>query len=181
MEQRARKVAVRHLQGVVQTPQRRRERVADTWESTARRGVRLEHQERLVPRLREHCRVDIRLHEVDASLVRQELRELLQRVVRRVVRVREDDGTVVRGVSNRRSSGETPHSCVARFPLPFDSQERQIVRVCLHKAGVPDALGCPGARNTRRDQVVLDRNRRVVLVRLRKQGVLAEEVKLAVG
>lgn len=77
--------------------------------------------------------------------------------------------------------GEWPCSHAARFPLPFDSQEGQILRVCLNKAGVPDALGRPGARDTRCDQVVLDRDRRVILVRLRKQGVLAEEVKLAVG
>ena len=43
MEQSTSEVVVCHLQGVVHRPERRRESVTDTWETTARRGVGLEH------------------------------------------------------------------------------------------------------------------------------------------
>ena len=57
MEQRTREVAVRHLQAVVESPQRRAEGVRHAVETSAGRGVRLEHEERLADLLRQ-SRID---------------------------------------------------------------------------------------------------------------------------
>ena len=63
MEHRARDVTVRHLQRIVQPPQRRREAVADAREAPARRRVRLEHQELLALRLDVRRGVEVRRDE----------------------------------------------------------------------------------------------------------------------
>ena len=47
MQQRSREVAIRHLQPVVDRPQRRAKTVAYARETAARRGVGLEHHHRL--------------------------------------------------------------------------------------------------------------------------------------
>ena len=61
MQQRPREVAVRHLQPVVQRPQRRAERVRDAREPAARRRVRLEHHEWLAVLLSEERAVEVGL------------------------------------------------------------------------------------------------------------------------
>ena len=77
MQQRPRKVTVRHLERIVQRPQRRTKRVRHTREPAARRAVRIEHDERLPVRLREGRAVQVRLHD---------------RRRRGVVEVRREDG-----------------------------------------------------------------------------------------
>lgn len=80
MEEGSSEVAVRHLQGIVDGPQRRSERITDAGEATARRRVRLEHQERLAPRLCEHRGVEVRLHLAQPVVVRQVRGELCDEV-----------------------------------------------------------------------------------------------------
>lgn len=99
VEQRLRKVAVRHLERVVDTPKRSRKRVADARETTAGCCVRLEHHERLAPLLREHGRIKVLLDDTDARLMAQVGREHLKRILGRVVGVGENDCTVIAGVS----------------------------------------------------------------------------------
>ncbi len=94
MEQGPSEVAVRHLQGVVDRPQRRGERITDAREAAARRRVRLEHQERLSPRLREHRGVEVRLHLAQPVVVRQVRAELYEKVERLAISG-EDVGAVL--------------------------------------------------------------------------------------
>ena len=95
--------------------------------------------------------------------MREVLREHLQRVVRRVIRVREHDRAVV-----------------ARVVL--DGEVREVLPVRVHEARVPHLLGRPlCVRRARGDDVVLDRDVRVRLPRLGEERVLAEEVVRAVG
>ena len=51
------KVAVHHLQAIVQPPKGRSERVTDSSETTAGCGIGLEHNKRLADLLRNHSRV----------------------------------------------------------------------------------------------------------------------------
>ena len=112
VEQCPREVAMRKLERMVDAPERRRERVRDTREATARGRVRLEQEERLAPLLRERCRVQVRLGEVDASLVREVLREHFQRVAGRVVRVGPDDSAVVARVAAEKAAlGQDKGAC----------------------------------------------------------------------
>ena len=69
-------VAVHHLQTVIEAPQRSRESVTDTRETTTRSRVRLEHDERLAGLLRDARRVEVRLDGVDTQAVIEELGEL---------------------------------------------------------------------------------------------------------
>ena len=75
VQQRARKVAVGHLQTVVDRPQRRPKAIADTREATARSGVRLEHHELLPELLGNARRVEVRLHHLNARGVGEVVRE----------------------------------------------------------------------------------------------------------
>lgn len=59
MQVRAREVAIRHLQPVVQRPERRAKTVADAREATARSRVRFKHQEGLPGRLCDRCGVEV--------------------------------------------------------------------------------------------------------------------------
>ena len=92
-------VTVHHLETVVETPQGTREDVTDTLETTTGRGVCLEHDEGLAPLLGKCRGVEIRRNKVLARSVAQILREELERILGRVVRVREDDRTVVARVA----------------------------------------------------------------------------------
>ena len=61
MQQRSREVAIRHLQPVVDRPQRRAKTIAYARETAARRGVGLEHHEVLAELLCDSCAVEVRL------------------------------------------------------------------------------------------------------------------------
>ena len=75
MKQRSGEVAVRHLQPIVDSPERRCETIADAWEATTRRRVRLEHHEFLPELLGDAGRVQIRPHEVLPRGVGEVVRE----------------------------------------------------------------------------------------------------------
>lgn len=66
-----REIAVRHLQAVIETPERDAVYVADTAESTARRRVRLKHDELLLVLLRDRRGVEQFLHNTETRVVRQ--------------------------------------------------------------------------------------------------------------
>ena len=75
VQQRAREVAISHLQTVVDRPQCRSKAVADTGEATARSRVRLEHHELLPKLLGNARRVEVRLHHLDARGMGEVVRE----------------------------------------------------------------------------------------------------------
>ena len=100
MEQRAREVAVRELQAVVNSPERGSERVADTRETAARRRVRLEHHEVLSELLRDSCAVKVRLYDALAGGVREVICEDVLRVDDRAKAVPgEGGGAVLLGIA----------------------------------------------------------------------------------
>ena len=96
VQQRIRKVAMGHLEAIVQNPKRSSIALRNSRETTARRRVRLEHDERQRHLLCDSSRVQVRREKFDASLVGQEHGEVLLGVlVRADTELRE---TIVIGV-----------------------------------------------------------------------------------
>ena len=100
MEQRAREVAVRHLQTVIHPPECRCKCVADTRETTARSRVCLEHHELLAVIRCGWDRAEILRNEVLGCGVRQVVGEHVLRIygVTKAC-IREGGSTIVIGVS----------------------------------------------------------------------------------
>ena len=96
VEQSVREVAIRHLQAVVQRPERCTETRTDPGETTAGRRVRLEHDEGLPGLLRDHCRVQVRLNNAHAGGVVEVLRKLDLRVYRSAKALVDGSAVVIR-------------------------------------------------------------------------------------
>ena len=114
------KVAVRHLQPVVDRPERGPEAVADPGEPAARRRVGLEHHELLARLLRGRDRRQVLRDEVLARRVREVVREHVLRV-HRVAEAR---------------VGERGRAVVVRVLL--DGEDRDRTAVAGEEAGVED-------------------------------------------
>ena len=126
MQQRARKVAVRHLQAIVQCPQGRAEAIANPRESTTRRGIGLEHQQRFIGRLGDVRRVQVWLYEALACGVSEIPREDILWIFGRVTdsKLRE---TVVIGVTRKE------RWLIARKCPPAERDEMPTVQQQLHR------------------------------------------------
>ena len=100
VQQRSREVAVRHLQPVVDRPQRGAKAVAYARETAARRRVRLEHHKVLSELLRNSRAVKIRLDDALARGVREVICEDVLRVDDRAEAVPgEGSGAVLLGIA----------------------------------------------------------------------------------
>jgi hypothetical protein len=75
MQQRPGEITIRHLQSIIQPPQRRGIRITDPGEPPAARRVRLEHQQRLPRALRDPARVEEGRDQRRARRVVQVVRE----------------------------------------------------------------------------------------------------------
>ena len=101
MEHRAREIRTRHLQRIIQRPERRPEAIAETCESAARCGIRFDHEQRFPNHLRHSRRCAVRPHQFHRRAVVQEARKnrlgvdrrpdarLAEAVVRRVAGYRQ--------------------------------------------------------------------------------------------
>lgn len=93
-------VTVRHLQGIIRHPKGDTETIRNTGETTARRRVGFEHQERFVVLLREHRAVQVWSNCADGAAVSQIFREDILGVARRTkASIREGSSTVVIGIT----------------------------------------------------------------------------------
>ena len=100
MQQRSREVAIRHLQPVVDRPQRRAKTVTYARETAARRGVGLEHHEVFPELLRDSRTVQVRLYNGLARSVREVICEDVLRVDDRAEAVPgEGGGAVLLGIA----------------------------------------------------------------------------------
>ena len=100
MQQRSREVAIRHLQPVVDRPQRRAKTIAYARETAARRGVGLEHHEVLAELLCDSRAVEVRLDNALARGVREVICEDVLRVDDRAKAVPgEGGGAVLLGIA----------------------------------------------------------------------------------
>lgn len=183
MQQGTREVTVRHLQAVVDGPERRREGIADPREASTGRRVRLKHQERLSPCLRHHRRVQIVRDKTLTVLVREVRWEHLERVLWRVIGIWEDYGAVVARVAARHervSKRDRKHESLKWHSL-FNGECGQILIVRLYEASVPHGLwpGSPvRSLHTGGDERLLVRHQGIALVRLREQREFSEVVEL---
>lgn len=97
MEESSGEIGIRHLQGVVETPECSAERVTDSRETTTRSCVGLEHHEWLVLRLCVRRGIEVWRNDVPPRTVVKELRERFLRVVQGTNT--KLGGTIVRGVA----------------------------------------------------------------------------------
>ena len=97
VEQSVREVAIRHLQAVVQRPERCTETRTDPGETTAGRRVRLEHDEGLLNLLPDHASVCQLAADTDTGGV-LEVERKLSLLVLGITQTRVDGSTIVIGI-----------------------------------------------------------------------------------
>ena len=162
MQQRPSEVAVRHLEPVIDRPERRAKAVAHSRESAARCGVGLEHHELLPGLLRGGDRGEVLCDEVPARRVREVVREHILRVYRGAEAcVGERGGAVVIWVL-------------------LDREDRDTAVIAGDEACVEDGLQRPRALQARCDEVAACGDRSVVVDRVYHDAKLVKIVRLVV-